>query len=456
MNLIKEYSLFKESENKKQLLISSKNIIRDICVGMLLINNNFLDKLLDMGLKARYQENSQVFINDLKNLLFGRNKLKIGKFESGKCVEYTDQFEFNGLFESIDFDIEKDWNSLIGFRNTARNICDKLLPDNKLSEDNVVYVFLNIFKEDDNKEDIVLELTDGRQYGFYLNKNLSASKSASFNSFMIDLVGDDVDKFKSEEYLPKWNKLVQEWVKIIYENANKNIQAHIEKFIEVDRIESLNYFKFFELKHRDPRFKHLGEYISEVDKNILWFSDLLGMVWKNRDKCFFEPDKVYKKWMETKVFILNSRILEHFLTSSLVKNNLKEIKKLKSGYKLALSKLKMKLVKSLVEKMGCTEKTTYYLSNNGNNFIQVPSRQFFRENFKDFRVKFDYHVKLVVSDYEENNDFKIDIQIYMDKEMLMGLNIIVKFTSHEMSDKLTAKYVFDIPDNFNYKVSSKQ
>lgn len=445
-----------KKEPVEKMVYRPTNIVQEICVSMLLLNHSFLDNILDKGIKHRYMENSSVFLTDLKNLLLAKNRLKLGKFLDNKCVEDDEISKVNGFFDEVDFDISEDWTKLINSRNVARNIIDKLLPEEKLTEDRVRAVYwIGPNKDSDNKEDIVVELTDGKQYSFFLNKNLSTSKSASFNAFLTDLVGDDVEKFKSEELMPKWNKLVQQWVKIIYENANKNIQAHIEKFIEVDRIESLDYFKYYELKHRDPRFKHLGEYIKELDRNVLYFSDLMGLIWKNREKCFFDVNKVYKLWMETKIFVLNSRILEYFLTSSLIRNNSKEIKKLKSGFKLALSSVKMKLMKTLVEKMGCSEKTTYYLSANGNVFTQVPSRQFFRDNYNDIKVKFDYHEKLMVDKVEENNDFNIDIKIFLDKEFLMSLNILVKFTSYEMNDKLTAKYQFKIPDDFNFKVSKK-
>jgi hypothetical protein len=61
-----------------------------------------------------------------------------------------------------------------------------------------------------------------------------------------------------EEYLPKWDKLTHEWVRILYENANKNIQAYIEKFIDPKRIETIGYFDYFDIRHSDQRFKHLG------------------------------------------------------------------------------------------------------------------------------------------------------------------------------------------------------
>ena len=52
---IKNWKLFKESRNNSQY--SSKNLISEICVSMVLLNNEFLDNILDRGLKARYSEN---------------------------------------------------------------------------------------------------------------------------------------------------------------------------------------------------------------------------------------------------------------------------------------------------------------------------------------------------------------------------------------------------------------
>ena len=80
MKWIKDYQLFKESKT-----YSNKNLISEICISMVLLNNEFLDNILDRGLKARYSENSQIFLTDLKNLLLAKNRLYLGKFEDGKC-----------------------------------------------------------------------------------------------------------------------------------------------------------------------------------------------------------------------------------------------------------------------------------------------------------------------------------------------------------------------------------
>ena len=454
MKWLKGYKLFKESKQEK---VSYKNLIGEICTAMVLLNNEFLDNILDKGLRARYSENSDIFITDLKNLLLAKNRLKLGKFEDDVCVEDTELSKVNMAFNSIEFDIEKDWDKLVSARTTARNIIDKLLLDSKLKPDMIKSVYwIGPNKNSDYQEDIVVEDTDGQQYSFYLNKNLATQKSASFNLFADDLIGADIDRLYKEDYLSKWDKLTQEWIRLIYENSNKNIQQLIEKFIDSKRIDTITYFEYFDIRHKDPKFKHLGEFIQEFDKNILKFSDLMSDIWKNKDNCFIDSERVTKEWMETKVVILNSKILENLLTSSLKSNHPEDIQKIDGDWKLAGGTVKMKLFKTLVEKMGCLERPVYFLGKNGDIFNLVPSRDFFREHYDDLTIKFDYHVNFEVSEEEEMNDFTIKIKLELDDDTLIDMFIIVKFSGGEMSGKLTAKYKFDIADNFNYLISKKQ
>jgi hypothetical protein len=424
---------------------------------MVLLNNQFLDNLLDRGLKARYSENSDIFLTDLKNLLLAKNRLELGKFiEGNKCVADDELSKINSLFDNVQFSIEKDWDKLVNARITARNIIDKLLPDEKLESDKIAKIYwIGPNKDKEHQEDIVLETLDGKQFSFYLDKNLSSQKTASFNLFADDLIGGDIDKLYKEEYLSKWDKLTQEWVRILYENANKNIQLQVEKFIDTKRIDSIGYFEYFDIRHQDPRYKHLGEFMKEFNKNILKFSDLMSEIWKNRDVCFLDPQRVYKEWMETKVVILNSKILENLLTTSLKTNFSDDIIKGDDNFKLSGGTVKMKLFKTLVEKMGCLERPIYFLSNSGNSFHLIPPRDFFRKNYDDLNIKFDYHVNFTVSEEEENNDFNIKLNLLLDEEELINMTIFVKFTGGEMSGKLSAKYKYQLSDNFNYIVSKK-
>ncbi len=452
MKWLRNFELFKEAKT-----YSNKNIISELCISMVLLNGEFLDNILDRGLKARYSENSDIFLTDLKNLLLAKNRLCLGKFIDNKCVQDDEISKINGLFDSVEFNIEKDWNVLVNSRISARNIIDKLIPDEKLESERIRKIFwIGPNKDGDYQEDIVIELSDGKQFSFFLNKNLSASKTSSFSLFAEELIGADLDRLFKEDYLPRWDKLTQEWIRILYEHSNKNIQLHIEKFIDPKRIESIGYFEYFDIRHSDVRFKHLGEFMRDFNKNILKFQDLMSEIWKNRDSCFSDPEGVYKEWMETKIVILNSKILENLITTSLKYNYGENIEKLEDGFKLASGTIKMKLFKTLVEKMGCLERPLYFLGNNGNVFHMVPSREFFREFYDDLKIKFDYHVNFSVSEDEDNNDFNMVIKLDLDDDTLLEMLITIKFSGGEMSGKLSAKHKFELSDNFNYLISKKQ
>ncbi len=452
MKWLKNYQLFRESKT-----YSNKSIITDICVSMVLLNNEFLDNILDRGLKARYSENSQIFLTDLKNLLLAKNRLYLGKFEDNTCVEDSELSKINNLFDEISFDIEKDWNMLTTARTIARNIIDKLLPDEKLESENIKCIYwIGPNKSDDYSEDIVIELKDGKQFSFYLNKNLSTQKTSSFNTFAEELIGEDLEKMFGEEYLPKWNKLTQEWVKVLYESANKTIQQYIERFIDPKRIDTIEYFDYFDIRHKDPKYKHLGEFFKEFDKNILKFSDLMNEIWKNRNTCFMDPERIYKQWMETKVVILNSKILENLLTTSLKTKFPEDIIKIDDNMKIANGTIKMKLFKTIVDKMGCLERPTYYVGTKDEQFFLVPSREFFRKFYDDIDILFDYHVNFTVSEEEDKNDFNIVLKLDLDEVTLLDMSISVKFSGGEMSGKLSSKYKFELSPNFNYQVSKKE
>jgi len=455
MKWIRNYTLFKESKNIIETP-SGKNVVRDICVSMLLINNEFLDALLDKGIKGRYNENSHVFLTDLKNLLLAKNRLNLGKFVDNKCVVDDNLSQISELFDNVEFNMEDDWKVLIDARTIARNIIDKLMPDEKLSPERIECVYWNLRKDSDHKEDIVLETADGIQYSFFLNKNITSQKTASFSLFADDLIGADIDNLYKDEYLSKWDKLTQQWIKLIYENSNKNIQQHIEKFIDPNRMDTIGYFEYFDIRHRDPKFKHLGEFIREFSKNILKFPELLEEIWKNQDICFMDSERVNKEWQETKIVIMNSKILEHLITTSLKSNHVEDITKVEDGLKLAGGTVKMKLFKTLVEKMGCLERPIYFLGNNGNSFNLVPSREFFREFYNDINIKFDYHVNFKVAEENDDNDFKMKIIFEMDDEKLIDMIIHVKFSGSEMSGRLSAKYKFELSPNFNYILSKKK
>lgn len=445
--MFKDFSDYiKESKQYKP-----ENLVQEICVSMVLLNNEFLDNLLDRGSKARYTEDSSIFLTDLKNILIKKNRLKLGKFVDSVCVEDEDVSKVNNIFDSAVFSIEKDWNKLIHSRNIARSINDKLLSDGKLTPDMIKYVFfIGPNKTDDNKEDIVIETSHGKQYSFFLNKNLSNTKTSSFNKLADDLIGDKLDELFKGKYYEMWTLLVRNWVTLINDNSKDNIKEHISKFILPDEIKTLDYFNYYKMLHSNIKFKHLGEFIQEFDKNIKTLHDLLTEIWKNKDVCLFDSDRVEKEWKDIKNIILNSKILENILTTSIKSNPSNKITKMENGFKLAEGDIKMKLIKNIIEKLGSIEKDVYYVSSNGEVFETIPSRNFFRDNYDDLSVKFDYHVR-----FNDNEDdfLPFSVKLFLNEKELVDLKIEVKFSGSEMSGKLSAKYKFTLPKNFNFLIS---
>lgn len=434
----------------------AKNLVKEICISMCLLNNSFLDDILDKGLKARYTNNSNIFLTDLKNLLIEKNRLCLGKFnDSDVCENDEETSKINQVFSFVSFDIEKDWDILISSRVTARNIQDKLFSNKKLTSEDILKIYwIGCNKDKDNDCDIVIETTDNKQYDLYLDKNLSTQKSASFNTFAEDLIGTNIDKLYVGDYLNYWNELTRDWVNIIYTNANKEVQQMIEKFVDYNRINDITYENYYDITIKDKQYQYLGEYMPLLNKNEKTLSNLLADIWKNREKCFAKPSDVYKKWENTKIILLNSKILENLLTTSLETNNQEDIVKVDNKWKEANGTVKMKLIKTLVEKMGCSEKDVYYLSKNGDTFLVCPSRMFFRTNYDNIGIKFDYHVNLTVdTENKDNNDFNIDIEVGLNNYLFMRMFIIVGFSSNEMSGKLTAKYKFELPSQFNYMLN---
>mgnify|MGYP007102825779 CR=1 FL=1 len=94
------------------------------------------------------------------------------------------------------FKIKQNSNSLnySEYLDTNNNDHKEVIPDNKLNSDfisKIYWIWPN--KNDDCQEDIVIETNDGSQYSFYLNKNISLQKTASFNTFADDLIPNDID-----------------------------------------------------------------------------------------------------------------------------------------------------------------------------------------------------------------------------------------------------------------------
>jgi hypothetical protein len=123
--------------------------------------------------------------------------------------------------------------------------------------------------------------------------------------------------------------------------------------------------------------------------------------------------------------------------------------------KLAKGRVKMKLVKTIVTKLGCRNRNMFYLGNNGNIFTMVPTVKFFREGYEHLDVKFDYHVELTVKKEERKNDFQIKIIVELEGKQLMECEVGVNFGRKEMSGHLSARYKFGMESDFNERIQEK-
>lgn len=445
----------KFNEFYERIVESSKGnttLIKNLTIGMLLLNPEFLDNVLDKGIKGRYTMDSSVFLNDLQNLLLKKNRFKLGIYsdEEEKYIVDDNISKANNMFDkySPHFDIEKDWNILLQSRKIANNILEHL----DITSDDIKYVFwIAPNKEDMHNEDLIIENIDGKQYPLFTNKKVDKSKSQSFNTFSEILIDDKINDIYSEKYMSKWNKLTQEWIRIVYENVTNNVQKHIAKFIDPNRIYSVSYFEYPDIKHYNKEFQYLGEYIEEVDKNILYLEDLLSEIYK-REELFKDYEDFRYKWEEIKTNILKSQIIEHVYSESL-KELIDYDVKPTSKYTIAENKVKMKMVKLLAETLDLKESTSYYFSKSGEEYTKLPSRQFFRDSYEELDVKYDIHVDLTDiniddEDNTDNTDNDFTIRYDLNDIPMFKINVNYSWTK-EMKGTLKSKMTIDINNDFN-------
>ena len=456
MRYVKGLEVFLESNNNKK---GNTNLVTNIVVGMILINPEFLDNILDKGQRSRYTHNNNVFINDLKNLVVGNNRLKLGMKVDKEYIEDDNSGKVNAFFNdySTDFDMEKDWSKLSKARDIARNIQDKLT-DGKLSENDIKAVYwTSPNKERKEKEDIVVELNDGKQYPLIINSKLNLNKTQSFNT-LIDLMLDQQSgKLFTDQYLSRWDKLTQEWFKLVYNNSKKEYKLMIDQFIDASRADSLTYFDYFDIGIQNEKYKHLGQYFRELGKNYKELSSLLTDIWKKGHDTIENFDSTSSEWYELKKIIMNNKIIEHLIIDSL--NNLittDEVEESDDGFLVAHDKVKMRLLRVMVNLMGVEEMDVYYCGKV--DFYHIPSRQWFRDNYERFNVLYDYHQDLsdIDSETEEESvkdDSQFRIKLELDDRTLMSMELFTGFSGGEMSGKLNTKMKVNYVPNFNQLVS---
>jgi hypothetical protein len=441
MNWIKSYEVYKVNESTS---FKSYKTVFELCVGMLLLNEDFLNKILDQGLKARYTENSSVFVQDLKNLLFGNNRLKVGILnESGDRYEELKElgsanYHFNNMEDG--FNIERDWNYLVKARNIARNIQDKLLFDTKLSSDDIKQILWTTpNKERGEKEVLVIETKDDNQYCIALDK-FNLTKTQSFNTLLETLVGEV--NIHNEQYQPRWDKLAQEWLRLVYEKAKPSLKVEMKKYIDPDRFYSITWENYFKIKHFDKQFKHLGEYVELFNKNITSLHDLMTNMYKNIELSF-EDNSIIAEWEEIKKHVLTSGVLEHIISSEFDKEEGEEV----GDFIKATDSSKQRIMKVMLEILSVKERDLNYF--HLDNFYKVPNKQFYRNNFEDFDLLYDFHVKLTS---ESDSIFRM-VMNYKGKELLK-MDLDTNWSGGEMSGKLSTKIKVTVSEDYNTQLLS--
>ena len=453
MRFVKNLETFLENQIVKETGDKGNtNLITDICVAMLLINPSFLDNILDRGLRGRYLHDTSVFLNDLKNMVLSKNRLKLGIKQDKKYVEDDNIGKINTYFNeySKDFDMEKDWSKLNKVREISRTIQDKLLQEEKLEPNQIKCVYwISPNKEKGEKADLVLETINGYQYSLVINSRLVTNKTQSFNTLLDILVDKKADLLFTEPYLERWDKLTQEWFKLVYNNVKNNYKLMIDDFIDATRADSLTYFEYYDIQIQDEKHKHLGKFYGELGRNHLNLSSLMSDIYKKGIDAFDNFDKIKKEWEDLKSIIMNSKIIEHLIINSLdelIEND--SVEKTTDNYYIATDKVKMKLLKLLVSLMSVEDLDIYYASKD--KLHHVPSRRWFRDNYDSLNVFYDYHKRLNKDENDSDSQFRI--KVHKNNRPLLEMELFTGFSGGEMSGKLNTKMKVNYEPDFNYKI----
>ena len=111
-------------------------------------------------------------------------------------------------------------------------------------------------------------------------------------------------------------------------------------------------------------------------------------IYKNPDLCFDNPEEVLNEWNEKKIFILNSKILEHLFTETFKKLiGDEEVSRDDDNYTSATGDMKERLMKVFLDLLNVEERELNYFYSD--KYYKVPARSFFRNNYDNFRIKYD-------------------------------------------------------------------
>lgn len=429
------YDKFFESAKKK----NNTDLILTLCVGMLLINPEFLDNILDKGLKGRYTHDTNMFLNDLKTLLTKKNRFVLGQYQNKEIIEDTDLGKINTFFNDYtsEFNIEEDWKILKKAREIHRTISNELLFGERLTPDMIKTVYW--LKPNKETFDIAIK-TNIDTYLISL-KPKNHTKTKSFNTIADILLGTTQKTVFEGKYIELWDNLTRAWVRTIYENVKPHYKLAIDQFFDFSRVESLTFDALYEIEIEDKNYKRLGKYFSVLDKNYRELHKLLSDIFKKKE-AFNNFNEFIDTWNKIKKEILYSRIIEDILLSVIEDLMDEEKSQEDDSMIVANDTLKMRLMKLIVELLSVEEHDIFYFKRD--EMIYIPSRKWFRNNFNKLRITFDFHTPL----NDDGSNFKI--RLSKDNKHILTLNMNTNFSGGEMSGRLSTKYEFDFSNDINF------
>jgi hypothetical protein len=434
--------------------VNLEDAVKQLCVAMCLLNPSFLDPILDEGKTKRYRENASMLVEDLKNILSKNNRLRVGAFNpQDVAVEAENKSVVLVDLSNVKFSLKENYGDLVEARNIARAIADKLNPSEKLNPDMIKFIYwVSPFKNSENKEDVVIELLDSTQFGICIDTKLS-NRSTSFQKMCETFLNIDQIDIYSGKFTPKWDAICKKWVELIYGACTAEGKNIIHDFIKEEEFNTISYFSFFRIGQKDDKYAKLGKRYEVFDENIPFLYQALTKIYENGEVFFLNDDEVYSQWNEIKRTDIYSHILEHYLTTKLIDKHKDSIDKVETGVKEAKDNLKVNIFNLLVQRMGVGKRNMFYVAKSGAVFNMVPNRQFFVDNYDDFKVYFDYHVFL--NDSNLNDPFEFNIWFRFKEFNLITVVMSTDFSKGCLMPKLNTKIEFEMSDNFTSVVTDE-
>jgi len=263
------------------IILEKKHIdSTDIILGLTLVNPNLLDFLNDI--KNKYVMNSQV----LQQMM----KYTVMKF--GDRLKW----EIPNSINSIDIDIEKNWNMLKKIKHKANILLNK---------------YEEIKSVKFTKNGLVINNSDSL---FYTDKKKYSSRKI-FDS----LFGINDSLIYSQEN--KLDTLIRYWLKLVFRHASPETKGYIEEFIFDNMINEVTFKEYFKITANED-YKYLGLRIKSLDRNFKKLYQMLVVLYKN--PAYWNDYKTFKEqWQYIKNEILNKQIILPILNDKIDTKTLK-------------------------------------------------------------------------------------------------------------------------------------